>query len=163
MFLNQWMHACMHAKSIQSCPTLYDSRHYSPPGFSVCGISQARILEWVVISFSWGSSQPHVSYISTHVSYISFIGRRVLYHQRYLEAWCLCVTKQTQKSPGLNVKYKKGPEYGSLVLARLRTVQTDCTDCENCGYFVHGTFPFHALSAMKGHILLSAHFLFYFK
>lgn len=60
-------------------------------------------------------------------------------------------------------KCKKGTEYGSSVLARLRTVQTDCTDCENCGYFVHGVFPFHVLSAMKVHILLSAHLLFYFK
>ena len=57
------------------------------------------------------------------------------------EAWCLCVTKQSQKSPGLN-NCKKGPEYGSLVLARLRSVQTDCIDCENCGYFVHGVFHF---------------------
>jgi len=30
----------------------------SPPGFSVYGISQARILEWVAIPFSRGSSQP---------------------------------------------------------------------------------------------------------
>ena len=31
---------------------------YSPPGFSVHGILQARVLEWVAISFSRGSSQP---------------------------------------------------------------------------------------------------------
>ena len=31
---------------------------YSPPGFSVLGILQARILEWIAISFSRGSSQP---------------------------------------------------------------------------------------------------------
>ena len=33
--------------SLQSCPTLCDSMDYSPPGFSVHGILQARILEWV--------------------------------------------------------------------------------------------------------------------
>ena len=42
----------------QSCPTLCDPMDYSPPGSSVRGILQARILEWVAISFSRGSSQP---------------------------------------------------------------------------------------------------------
>ena len=42
----------------QSCLTLCDSMDSSPPGSSVCGISQARILVWVDISFSRGSSQP---------------------------------------------------------------------------------------------------------
>ena len=36
----------------QSCPTLCDTMDCSPPGFSVHGILQARILEWVAISFS---------------------------------------------------------------------------------------------------------------
>ena len=40
----------------QSCPTLCDPR--SPPGSSVHGILQARILEWVAIPFSRGSFQP---------------------------------------------------------------------------------------------------------
>ena len=40
------------AKSLQSCPTLCDSIHGSPPGSPVPGILQARILEWVAISFS---------------------------------------------------------------------------------------------------------------
>ena len=39
----------MHA---ESCPTLCDPMHYSSPGSSVHGICQARILEWVAISFS---------------------------------------------------------------------------------------------------------------
>ena len=39
-------------KSLQSCLTLCDSRDCSPPGSSVHGILQARILEWVAISFS---------------------------------------------------------------------------------------------------------------
>ena len=46
------------AKSLQSCPTLSDPMDCSLPGFSVCGIFQARVLEWVAISFSRGSSQP---------------------------------------------------------------------------------------------------------
>ena len=40
------------AKSLQSCPTLWDPRDGSPPGSPVPGILQARTLEWVVISFS---------------------------------------------------------------------------------------------------------------
>ena len=42
----------------QSCLTLCDPVDCSPPGFSVHGILQARILKWVTISFSRGSSQP---------------------------------------------------------------------------------------------------------
>ena len=40
------------AKSHQLCPTLCDPVDGSPPGSSVPGILQARILEWVAISFS---------------------------------------------------------------------------------------------------------------
>ena len=40
------------AKSLQSCPTLCSLIDGSPPGSSVPGILQARILEWVAISFS---------------------------------------------------------------------------------------------------------------
>ena len=39
----------------QSGPTLYDLTECNPPGSSVHGIFQARILEWVAIAFSWGS------------------------------------------------------------------------------------------------------------
>ena len=40
------------AKSLQLCPTLCDPIDGSPPGSPVSGILQARILEWVAISFS---------------------------------------------------------------------------------------------------------------
>ena len=49
--------ACMRAKLLQSCPTLYDPMDHSLPGSSAHGILQARILEWVTIPFSRGSSQ----------------------------------------------------------------------------------------------------------
>ena len=45
---------------VQSCPNLCDPRDCSPPGPSVRGILQARILEWVAIPFSRGSSWPRV-------------------------------------------------------------------------------------------------------
>ena len=49
---------CVHAKSLESCPTLFDPMDCSPSGSSVHGIVQARILEWVAASFSRGSSDP---------------------------------------------------------------------------------------------------------
>ena len=63
-----------HAKSIQSCPILWDPRDCSLPGPSVHGILQARILEWVAVPSSRGSSQPRDH---THFSYVSCIGRWV--------------------------------------------------------------------------------------
>ena len=42
----------------QLCLTLCNPRDYSPPGSSVHGILQAKMLEWVAISFSGGSSGP---------------------------------------------------------------------------------------------------------
>ena len=52
---------------------------WSPPGSSVPGILQARILEWVATPSSRGSSW---SRDWTRVSYVSWTGRQVLYH------WC---------------------------------------------------------------------------
>ena len=43
---------CMHAKLLQSCPTICNPMDSRLPGSSVHGILQARILEWVAISFS---------------------------------------------------------------------------------------------------------------
>ena len=45
-------------KVTQSCLTLYNPVDCSPLGSSIHGILQARILEWVAIFFSRGSSQP---------------------------------------------------------------------------------------------------------
>ena len=42
---------------VQLCPTLCDPMDCSPPDFSVPGILQARILEWIAIPFSRGISQ----------------------------------------------------------------------------------------------------------
>ena len=71
---------CLAVKSCLFC----DPLDCSPPGFSVHGISQARTVEWAAISFSRGSSQPRDR---TCVSYVSCIGRQVLYHWATREAW----------------------------------------------------------------------------
>ena len=63
--------------SLQLCPTLCDPMDYSPPGSSVHGIVQARMLEWVAMTSSRGSSRPG---IQTLISYVSCIGRWILNH-----------------------------------------------------------------------------------
>ena len=52
MHKHLYTHLKAAAKSLQSCPTLCDPIDGSPLGPSVPGILQARILEWVAISFS---------------------------------------------------------------------------------------------------------------
>ena len=61
----------------QLCPTLCNPMDCSPPGSSVYGIFQERILEWVTISSSRGSSQPRDR---TLVTCVSCTGRQILYH-----------------------------------------------------------------------------------
>ena len=64
-------------------PALWDPIDCSLPGSSARGILQARILEWVAISSSRGSSWPRDQ---THVPCVSCIGRQVLYHWGTWEA-----------------------------------------------------------------------------
>ena len=70
-----------HAKSLQSCLTLSDPTDDGPPGSSLHVILLTRILEWVAVPFSRGSSQPRDR---TCLSYASRTGRWVLYHQPHL-------------------------------------------------------------------------------
>ena len=84
--MSSWQHSCLRrvckdlsscclqrhpcSKSLWLCPTLSDPMDCSPPGSSAHGILQSRILEWVVISFSRGSSPPRdrtqVSHVYPH-------------------------------------------------------------------------------------------------
>ena len=64
----------MHA---QACSTLCRPTDCRPLGSSVHGIFQARLLEWVAISYSRGSSEPRDQ---TRVSRISCTSRQILYH-----------------------------------------------------------------------------------
>ena len=59
---------CMKAKSFQSCLTLWNLMDLGPPGSFVHGILQARILEWVAVPSSRGSSQTRDQ---TYFSYVS--------------------------------------------------------------------------------------------
>ena len=64
----------------QLCLTLCNPMDCSPEGFSVHGIFEATILEWVVISFPRRSSWP------SDWTCVSCIGRQILYHQATCEA-----------------------------------------------------------------------------
>ena len=77
--MNEWMYfiLCVCVYCAQSCTTLCNSINWSPQVSSVHIIFQARILEWVAISYSRGSSQ---SRDWTHASCISGIGKLILYH-----------------------------------------------------------------------------------
>ena len=65
---------CVYVCVIQSCSTLCNPMDSSPPGSSVHGISQARILEWVPIIFFkgsyWPKDQTHVTSESPGKSYL---------------------------------------------------------------------------------------------
>ena len=67
-------HVCVHA---QSCRSLCNPIDYSPQGSSVHEIPQSRILKWVAISFSRGSSRFRDL---TCTSFISCIGSQTFYH-----------------------------------------------------------------------------------
>ena len=78
----------------ESCPTLWDPVDGSPPGSTVHGILQARILEWVTISSSRGSSQPRdqtqVSCIAGRLFTI-WASREALWGEHYPKnfwEWC---------------------------------------------------------------------------
>ena len=67
LFWLHWVFTAVHGISLvmvmlvaQSCLTFRDSMDCSLPGSSIHGIFQARILEWVVIPFSRGSSNPEI-------------------------------------------------------------------------------------------------------
>ena len=86
------------------CPTLCNPTDYSPPGSSVCGISQAKILEWVAISFSRGSALIQGSNLG------------LLHWRQILSYWA------TREAPSLHVptslkwaswNFPGGPEVGT--------------------------------------------------
>ena len=83
------------SEAAQSCLTLCDPMDCSPPGSSVHGISQARVLEWGAIAFSKGSSRPRDG---TQVCHIA--GRRFI-------VWATRETPTTQGSiiPGMQESF----------------------------------------------------------
>ena len=93
-------YCCLVAKL---CPALLGPIDCSPPGSSIHGISEARILEWVAISFPRGTSQ---SRVQAHITCVSSTGRWVLYHWATYEALGI-YTWQKTKDPGDVMEYMK--------------------------------------------------------
>ena len=104
---------------------LCDPIDCSPPGSTVHWIFQARILEWVAIFYSRGSSQPSDL---THISYASCIGREILFHCATWEALWFSRVK-AKIAPNLNreerlnsLKHKFGEILragGGMILSQL--------------------------------------------
>ena len=97
----------------QSCRTLCDPVDCSPLGSSVRGILQARILKWIAIPSSRGSSRPRDQ---THISYVSCIGRQVLYHLYHQECNSKCKVHHEDKD--------KNP-FGKGIIFRAEFIEED--------------------------------------
>ena len=79
LILREFVHVC-YVASVVSDSLRPTPSTVAQPGSSVHGILQARILEWVAMPSSRGSSWPRDQ---TQVSYISCIGKRVLNHYHH--------------------------------------------------------------------------------
>ena len=87
-----YLAAAAAAKSLQSCPTLFDPIDGSPPGSSIHGIFQARVLEWGAIAFSRATWQ---AFFYTDPAWLTDTNserkkmRRSLFHDVALTDFCL--------------------------------------------------------------------------
>ena len=110
----------MHTKSLQSCPTLCNPVGCIPSGFSVHGILQARIPEWVSMPSSRGSSDPWIepgfpasagrffttiaaweaqSYHMTQQSHSwAYIQRKTWFQRVYTPQWHCCLQEPSHRS-----------------------------------------------------------------
>ena len=119
---------CMKVKSesevAQSCSTLCNPVVCSPPGFSVHGILQARILEWVAVSSSRGSSRPKDQ---TIISGVYCFGRQILLPLSHLGSHFLSTDR-------LNRASQQGPK--ALRFTQKRAVQRKTTELKSnrCGH-----------------------------
>ena len=103
-------------ESLKLCPTLCDTVDSSPPGSSLHGISQARILGWVAISFSkessWCRDRTHISSIGRQILYC-WATREVLQRPQFKAIWNVfrCATSRPSTEgviyvPSLMLKLK---------------------------------------------------------
>ena len=106
----------------QSFLTLRHPMNCDPPGSSIHGISQARLLEWVAISCSKGSSWPR------DWTHISCIGRWILYHWAlaFMEERkrCLLVAKSNAREQWLPPAAKRGTVSAKMTLNIIENIST---------------------------------------
>ena len=117
---------CFHCRYsvTQSWPTLCDPMDYSPPGSSVHGTFQSRILEWVAISSSRGSSRPKDQ---TSISYISRF--RFIYHCATWEAPILHLILAKSQKTSLRYVWMRIPSSWRRLLVELvvtHSLQVPC-------------------------------------
>ena len=100
----------------------------SPPGSFVHGIFQERILEWVVISYSRGSSQPR------NWTHISCTGRQILYHCAILGRLdtCICMAESLHCSPKTITTLLIS--YTPIQTTKLKKIQKQNTKKQTYGY-----------------------------
>ena len=113
----------------QSCLTLSDPMDCSLPGSSVHGIFQTRVLEWVAISFSRGSSRPRDRIRNSSNSwtkwYLGIVGKQNACLQLFLSALILSGSNQTCEL-GLEVwivRIRRGLSLTLLISGEQKEVQ----------------------------------------
>ena len=111
------------------CPPLLQPHGCSLPGSSVHGISQAKILEWVAMSFSRRSFWPRVR---TH---ISCTGRQIFFTTEPLRWWCYLYIQPTEVLQGGRINFQ---------LSRLMR-GSSITDNTKTNMFILATFVFFIL------------------
>ena len=79
-FLPQCMKVKSESEVAQSCPTLSDPMDCSPPGSSIHGIFQARVLEWGAIAFSIQGIYVLLNYSNVSTSHSVLLRRSVYEH-----------------------------------------------------------------------------------
>ena len=84
-FLLQCMKVKSESEVAQLCPTLSDPMDCSPPGSSIHGIFQARVLEWGAIAFSENQNSPR-QIQTVHITLGYALGQRDLEH--FLKEMC---------------------------------------------------------------------------
>ena len=139
---------CVQVHSVaQSCLTLWDPTECSPPGSSVQGIFPARILEWVAISSSRGSSQPRGQ---TRVSCIAsglLHRRQILYLWTTREGHCTTYVGEI-KSCNFMLLVKMTRTHASLHLS-------SCAEPAMIVVRLYSLYPFFLLwSLLSEHVLL---------
>ena len=129
----------------QLCPTLCDPMDDSPPGSSVYGISQARILEWVAIPFSRGSSLPRdwtqvscfagriFTIWATHLSMTMSISVFLLYNRLFMLSSSYGKKKKKKYTP----VFLPGKFHGQRSLGSQRVGHDSATDCTHTHTHTH--------------------------
>ena len=108
----------MHAKALQSCPTLCNPMDCSPPGSFAQGILQARILEWVVMPSSRRSSWPREQTCVSAAPALQADSLQ-LSHWGYVYIYLLLLAPPPPSTPSLG--HHRAPSWAPFAVQRLPT------------------------------------------